>query len=108
EDVDVSSLKLTSDQSFHTWDDIEKFLNDYELEKDEHNHPIVSSPETKIPRYRKFSNEMIEFVEFCINHSVTSARSIGRLLKEKFSGRKIYQKSLYNSIQAAKKKSVGQ
>ncbi|CAG8795785.1 35077_t:CDS:2 [Gigaspora margarita] len=34
EDVDVSSFKLTSDQSFHTWDDIEKVLNNYGLEKE--------------------------------------------------------------------------
>ncbi|CAG8806959.1 3889_t:CDS:2, partial [Gigaspora rosea] len=127
ENVDVSSLKLTSDQSFHTWDDVEKFLNEYGLEKGfsvrrrrtdsrtengtkilckvswecscagkykakkvldpnnqrnrqfkatdyEHNHPMVASPETNIARYRKFSNEMIEFVEFCVNHGVTSAR----------------------------------
>ncbi|CAG8736945.1 3903_t:CDS:2, partial [Dentiscutata erythropus] len=55
---------------------------------------------------KMFSDDMIEFIEFCIHHDVTSAQSIGHLLREKFSGREIYQKSLYNFIQIAKKKSV--
>ncbi|CAG8803828.1 38642_t:CDS:1, partial [Gigaspora margarita] len=49
---------------------------------------------------------MVEFIEFCIHHSITSAQSIGRLLKGKFPGRKVYQKGLYYTIQAAKKKLV--
>ncbi|CAG8760168.1 19138_t:CDS:2, partial [Dentiscutata erythropus] len=71
---------------------------------DEHNHLMTPSPQTNIAKYRKFGDDIVEFVEFCIYHGVTGAQSIGRLLKGKFPGRNIYQKSLYNVIQIAKKK----
>ncbi|CAG8743116.1 7626_t:CDS:2, partial [Racocetra fulgida] len=73
---------------------------------DKHTHPLVPSPATNIARYRKLGNDMVEFIEFCVHHGVTSAQSIGRLLKGKFPGRKVYQKALYNAIQVAKKKLV--
>ncbi|CAG8610693.1 13037_t:CDS:2, partial [Gigaspora rosea] len=73
---------------------------------DEHNHSIVPSPSTNIAKYRKLGEDIVEFIEFCIHYGVTSAQSIERLLKVKFPGRKVYQRSLYNTIQAAKKKLV--
>ncbi|CAG8598697.1 13300_t:CDS:2, partial [Dentiscutata heterogama] len=144
-DSTFSALTLFLGQTFLTWDDAQKFLDSYGLEKakkvlnpdnqrnrtssatdckwrvngnlskdtsiisfttvvDEHNHLMTPSPQTNIAKYRKFGDDMVEFVEFCIYHGVTGAQSIGRLLKGKFPGRKIYQKSLYNVIQIAKKK----
>ncbi|CAG8829603.1 18319_t:CDS:2, partial [Gigaspora margarita] len=75
---------------------------------DKHNHPMVPLPATNIARYCKLGDDMVEFIEFCVHYGVTSTQSIGRLLKGKFPGRKIYQKGLYNSIQIAKKKTVSQ
>ncbi len=71
---------------------------------DEHNHQMIPSPLTNIAKYRKLGEDMIEFIEFCVQHDTTGARNIGQLLKGKFSGRNIHQKNLYNAIQAAKKK----
>ncbi|CAG8743988.1 11539_t:CDS:2, partial [Gigaspora margarita] len=75
---------------------------------DKHNHPMVPLPATNIARYCKLGEDMVEFIEFCVHYGVTSAQSIGRLLKGKFLERKIYQKGLYDSIQIAKKKTVTQ
>ncbi|CAI2185501.1 6882_t:CDS:2 [Funneliformis geosporum] len=33
EECNNSSLKIIIGQTFHTWEDAEKFLNEYELEK---------------------------------------------------------------------------
>ncbi|CAG8754484.1 11110_t:CDS:1, partial [Funneliformis caledonium] len=71
---------------------------------DEHNHQMIPSPLTNIAKYRKLSEDMIEFIEFCIQYGTTGTRNIGQLLKGKFLGRNIYQKNLYNAIQIAKKK----
>ncbi|CAI2185326.1 12862_t:CDS:2 [Funneliformis geosporum] len=72
----------------------------------EHNHTMIPSPLTNIAKYRKLGEDMIQFIEFCVQHGITSAQNIGCLLREKFPGRKIHQKNLYNAIQAAKKKLV--
>ncbi|CAG8548802.1 7557_t:CDS:2, partial [Gigaspora rosea] len=58
----------------------------------------VPSPATNIARYRKLGDEIVKFIEFCIHYGITSTQSIECLLKGKFSGRKIYQKCLYDSI----------
>jgi hypothetical protein len=47
---------------------------------------------------------LIQFIDFCVQNGTTGAQTISRLLRGKFSGRKIHQKNLYNVIQAAKKK----
>ncbi|CAG8813207.1 5251_t:CDS:2 [Gigaspora margarita] len=129
-----TSLKVTLERTFSTWKAVGNFLSEYGWEKgfssratnckwrvngnlskdisiitfttvvNEHNHSMVPSPSTNIAKYYKLGEDMVEFIEFCIHHGVTSAQSIGRLLKGKFSGRKVYQKGLYNAIQAAKKK----
>ena len=69
---------------------------------DEHNHPMIPSPSTNIAKYRKLGDDMICFIEFCVQHGTTGAHNIGRLLKGKFPGRKIHQKNLYNAIQKYK------
>ncbi|CAG8810305.1 5102_t:CDS:1, partial [Gigaspora rosea] len=55
---------------------------------DEHNHLMVPSPSTNIAKYRKLGDDIKEFIEFLVNHSVTSTQSIERLLKEKFPEKK--------------------
>ncbi|CAG8490545.1 32881_t:CDS:2, partial [Gigaspora margarita] len=52
---------------------------------DEHNYSIVPSSSTTIAKYYKLGEDMVEFIKFCIHHGVTSAQSIGCLLKGKFS-----------------------
>lgn len=61
-------------------------------------------PSINIAKYRRLDDDMVQFVNFCVTHGTTGARNIGRLLRGKFLGRKIYQKNLYNVIQNAKKK----
>ncbi|CAG8750762.1 16711_t:CDS:1 [Racocetra fulgida] len=67
-----------------------------------HNHPMSSAPSTTIAYNRKLGEDMIEFVDFCVTHSITRAQNIGQLLRGKFPSRKIYKKNLYNAIQNAK------
>ncbi|CAG8794500.1 12702_t:CDS:2, partial [Gigaspora margarita] len=64
-----SSLK-----TFHTWDNAKNFLNRYGLEKGS------------------------KFIEFCVNHGVTSAQSIERLLKGKFPERKFNASDLMKHL----------
>ncbi|CAG8742734.1 8390_t:CDS:2, partial [Funneliformis caledonium] len=71
---------------------------------DEHNHQMIPSPLINIAKYHKLGEDMIEFIEFCVQHGTTGIQNIGQLLKGKFPGRNIHQKNLYNAIQIAKKK----
>jgi hypothetical protein len=71
---------------------------------DEHNHQMIPSPSTNIAKYRKLGEDMIQFINFCVQNGTTGAQTIVRLLRGKFPERKIHQKNLYNAIQAAKKK----
>ena len=64
---------------------------------------MIPLPLTNIAKYRKLSKDMIEFIEFCVQHGTTGARNIEQLLKEKFSGRSIHQKNLYNAIKPRKR-----
>jgi len=73
---------------------------------DEHNHSMIPSPSINIAKYRKLGEDMIQFVDFCVQHGTTGAQNISRLLKGKFPGRPIHQKNLYNAIQMAKKKLI--
>ncbi|CAG8662096.1 12767_t:CDS:2 [Gigaspora rosea] len=43
---------------------------------DEHNHPMTPSPTTTIAKYRKFNNEMIQFIEFCVKSRISGAQPI--------------------------------
>ncbi|CAB4468012.1 unnamed protein product [Rhizophagus irregularis] len=176
DDIENPTSNLTLGQTFQTWDEAEKFLNDYALEKgfsirrkrtenddnkilrkiswecccagnyqpkkilnpndqrncqskatgckwrvngnlpknslrisfttvvDEHNHQMIPSPSTNIAKYRKLGEDMIQFIDFCVQNGTTGAQTIVRLLRGKFPGRKIHQKNLYNAIQASKKK----
>src|ERR1043166_2705710 len=156
EDIENLPLKVTLGQTFQTWDEAEKYLNDYALEKgfsirrkrtenqmengnkifrkiswecccagnyqpkkilnpneqrnrqskatgckwrvngnlpktssiisfttvvDEHNHLMIPLPSITIAKYRKLGDDIVQFIEFCVQHGTTGAQNIGRLLK---------------------------
>ncbi|CAG8651377.1 9616_t:CDS:2, partial [Racocetra fulgida] len=108
EESDFSSLKIKCEWRVNANISKSTLLITFTTVVDKHNHPMVPSPTTNIAKYRKLGDDMVEFIEFCVHHGVTSAQSIGRLLRGKFPGSKVYEKSLYNLIQAAKKKLVTQ
>ena len=35
---------------------------------DEHNHSMIPSPSINIAEYRKLGKDMIQFVDFCVQH----------------------------------------
>ena len=38
----------------------------------EHNHQMIPSSSTTIPKHRKLSEDIIEFINFCVSHGTTS------------------------------------
>ncbi|CAG8481098.1 16999_t:CDS:2 [Racocetra fulgida] len=47
---------------------------------------------------------MLEFINFYVTYKTTDALNIGKLLRDRYLGWKIYQKNVYNAIHYAKKK----
>ncbi|CAG8590290.1 18497_t:CDS:2, partial [Racocetra fulgida] len=105
EENEELALKIYKGQTFQTWDDVEDFLKKIWTGTRTNkivnqNVPDVNGELTGIC----LSEDMLEFIDFCVAHSTTRARNIEQLLKDKFLDRKIYKKNLYNAIQRAKKK----
>ncbi|CAG8677694.1 6090_t:CDS:2 [Funneliformis caledonium] len=71
----------------------------------EHNHEMNPLVNEMAPKFRKFTQPMLNDVEFYVKHETTSARQIYPLLHAKFPDHLIFKKDLYNAIQKFK---VGQ
>ena len=71
----------------------------------EHNHEMNPLVNEMAPKFRKFTQLMLNDVEFYVKHGTTSARQIYPLLHAKFPDHPIFKKDLYNAIQKFK---VGQ
>ena len=71
----------------------------------EHNHEMNPLVNEMAPKFRKFTQLMLNDVEFYVKYGTTSARQIYLLLHAKFPNHSIFKKDLYNAIQKFK---VGQ
>ncbi|CAB5380712.1 unnamed protein product [Rhizophagus irregularis] len=71
----------------------------------EHNHDMNPLVNEMAPKFQKFTQQMLNDVEFYVKHGITSAMQIYPLLHAKFPDHPIFKKDLYNAIQKFK---VGQ
>ncbi|CAB4495765.1 unnamed protein product [Rhizophagus irregularis] len=68
----------------------------------EHNHIMNPGIREMAPKFRKFTKEMCEDIEFYVKNGLTSATAIFPLLKAKHPAHPIHKKDLYNAIQKYK------
>ncbi|CAG8795422.1 10558_t:CDS:2, partial [Racocetra fulgida] len=122
EENNMAPSGLYKGQSFQTWDEAEKYLEDYGREKGfsirkkrsesitENGNKVMIRVNWECSCAGKYQPKKVLNPEKHRNRQSKATecmwKPIGRLLKSKFPGTKIYQKALYNAIQVAKKHSI--